>query len=312
MRPNSSPWVTFQAPGKFVQMSLLFQEPSWWEVKLLAETLLGKCGFQVMSFGFIFSFSSAGRRRGLVLAVFPSPTSHVALLTCEIHPCIPQGCGGHGEPPLAPPLAPSLLPLCILGLRAFCSLFFSTSSGKRSHQKHGFFFFLFFFSTLLTSGTTARSCIMQGSAGSCSARRAPRPQEGTLGHFHEQPEISFQPGESHRAQGSASTTESTDGPSDSGNPTLSSLLSLHTATRLSRVLIWFFSVINLQINGSKAPRASPAPVGQAGPLLVATESPHGCSCAPGTSTATCSAETGDNWHKKFQDELHRDFLAVAV
>lgn len=144
MRPNSSPWVTFQAPGKFVQMSLLFQEPSWWEVKLLAETLLGKCGFQVMSFGFIFSFSSAGRRRGLVLAVFPSPTSHVALLTCEIHPCIPQGCGGHGEPPPAPPLAPSLLPLCILGLRAFCSLFFSTSSGKRSHQKHGFFFFLVF------------------------------------------------------------------------------------------------------------------------------------------------------------------------
>lgn len=143
MRPNSSPWVTFQAPGKFVQKSLLFQEPSRWEEKLLAETLLGKCGFQVKSFGFIFSFSSAGRRRGLILAVFPSPTSHMALLTCEIHPCIPQGCAGHGEPPPTPPLAPSLLPLCIFGVRAFCSLFFSTSSGKRSHQKHDFFFLVF-------------------------------------------------------------------------------------------------------------------------------------------------------------------------
>lgn len=207
---------------------------------------------------------------------------------------------------------PHLFCLCVFwGLELFALYFFQLPL-ENGVIKSMAFFFLFFFSTLLTSGTTARSCIVQGSAGSCSARRAPRPQEGTLGHFHEQPEISFQPGESHRAQGSASTTESTDGPSDSGNPTLSSLLSLHTATRLSRVLIWFFSVINLQINGSKAPRASPAPVGQAGPLLVATESPHGCSCAPGTSTATCSAETGDNWHKKFQEELHRDFLAVAV
>lgn len=58
---------------------------------------------------------------GLILDEFPSLTSRVAAHT-EIHPCIPQACGGHWEPLPAPPLAPFLLPLHIWGVGAFCFL----------------------------------------------------------------------------------------------------------------------------------------------------------------------------------------------
>lgn len=58
----------------------------------------------------------------------------------------------------------------------------------------------------------------------------------------------------------------------------------------------------------RPPRASPAPRGQAGPLSVATESPQGCSCALGTSTAPCSADIEGKWHQKSRRNFHRGFL----
>lgn len=53
----------FQTTGKFFQKSLHFQEPSL-EVKPLAETLLGECGFQVKGFGFYFQLFQRRQEEG--------------------------------------------------------------------------------------------------------------------------------------------------------------------------------------------------------------------------------------------------------
>lgn len=64
MRLKHSARVTLQATGKVFQKSLHFQEPSRWEVKLLAETLLGDCGFKVEGFWFYFQLFQCRQEEG--------------------------------------------------------------------------------------------------------------------------------------------------------------------------------------------------------------------------------------------------------
>lgn len=86
-------------------------------------------------------------------------------------------------------------------------------------------------------------------------------------------------------------------------------VSLDATTQSPELLFVFLLSKQFAKKWSQSPRASPALTCQAVALLPGPQQLcQGCSCAPGASTAACSAKAEGGWHEK----AHRGFLRCLL